>query len=72
MSLAVIAVVIAVTEPGAEVIAILLRVDIIAVIAIGRVLVGIRGLIVVAPAILLIGLSGTETFVIARVDSLAE
>jgi len=72
LSLAVIAIIIAVTEPGAEVIAILLRVDIIAVIAIGRVLVGIRGLIVVAPAILLIGLSGTETFVIARVDSLAE
>src|SRR6266496_2750084 len=59
------------TEAFAEVVLILIQPDIIAIVAIGGVLVGIRILVIEAVAILAVGLSSLYAFSIAVVEGLA-
>ena len=70
MRATVVAIVIAATESRAEIVAVLIRVYIIAGIAGGRVLVGIGVSRIGAPAILLVGLSCPEALLIAGVHGL--
>src|SRR5262249_52632394 len=72
LSATVVAIIIAAPEARAEVIAILLRVDIIPRIAVGRVLVGVRIAITIPPAILLVGLSDLEAFFVPVIHRLPE
>lgn len=68
----VVAVFVAPLEALAKVISVVFRVNVVAVVAVGRVLVGIALAEVGAPIVLTVGLSGAEAFLIAIVHRLAQ
>lgn len=69
---AVIAILIPATETFAEVVAVLLEIDVVAAIAIGRVLIGVRVLIVETPSVLTVGRARVIALLIAVVDRLPQ